>query len=91
MPTVRVYRHGMTVGTPPSVNTHKRALRGKVEGWSPSSTRSNTRFLYSVDESRLNGLGMALSLLDGTELSESVRRAGGKVERGLTEGAIHAA
>jgi anthranilate phosphoribosyltransferase len=36
-------------------------------------------------------LGMALSLLDGAELSESVRRAGHKVEAGLTKGAIHAA
>ncbi len=35
-------------------------------------------------------LGMALSLLDGTELSEAVRRAGRTVEIGLTGGAIHA-
>ena len=34
-------------------------------------------------------LGMALSLMDGTDLSDSVRRAGRTVETGLTQGAIH--
>jgi hypothetical protein len=33
-----------------------------VEGWSDSSTRRNTRFLYSVDERELTGRGLALSL-----------------------------
>jgi anthranilate phosphoribosyltransferase len=35
-------------------------------------------------------LGMALSLLDGTDLSEAVRRAGRTIETGLTREAIHA-
>jgi len=39
-----------------------RAIRGDVGGWSKSSTRSNTRFLYSVDERRLTGYGYALTL-----------------------------
>jgi len=35
-------------------------------------------------------LGMALSLLEGSDLSEAVRRAGRTVEVGLTRGTIHA-
>lgn len=62
MRTLTVYRHGLTGGTPPGKNNHKRALRGTTEGWSKSSTRNNTRFLYSVDETGLTGHGFALSL-----------------------------
>lgn len=62
MPIIRSYRHGLTAGIPPSVNSHPRALRGDVGGWSDKSTRSNTRFLYSVDERELDGRGMALTL-----------------------------
>lgn len=39
-----------------------RAKRGDVGGWSNASTRSNTRFLYSVDSDSLSGSGYALSL-----------------------------
>jgi hypothetical protein len=62
MPTVTVYHHGTTGGVPPTVNNHKRAKRGECEGWTYSSIRSNTRFLYSVDESGLSGTGFALTL-----------------------------
>lgn len=58
----KVYRHGLTAGTPPGKNDHVRTPRGDVGGWSKSSTRSNTRFLYSVDERELTGPGFALSL-----------------------------
>jgi len=58
MPVVRVYQHGFTGGCPPSNNGHARAKRGAVGGWSSSSTRSNLRFLYSVDESGLTGCGL---------------------------------
>lgn len=53
MRTMKLYRHGMTMGTPPAKNTHKRAKRGKVEGWSESASRNNIKFLRSVDETRL--------------------------------------
>ena len=44
-------------------NDHKRGIRGDVEGWTERSSRSNTRFLYSVDERGLDdGNGYALSL-----------------------------
>ena len=62
MPVVTEYRHGLTMGIPPGRNDHVRAKRDTVEGWSDSSTRRNTRFLYSVDERKLTGQGLALSL-----------------------------
>lgn len=62
MPVLTVYRHGSTCGVPPALNTHPRAIRGEVGGWSDRSTRSNQRFLYSVDERELSGEGWALSL-----------------------------
>ena len=62
MPVLTEYRHGLTMGIPPGRNDHMRAKREAVEGWSDSSTRRNTRFLYSVDERHLTGFGFALSL-----------------------------
>lgn len=62
MPVITEYRHGLTGGIPPGMNSHPRAKRDVVEGWSDSSTRRNTRFLYSVDERKLTGHGFALSL-----------------------------
>lgn len=60
--TVTLYHHGTTAGVPPTINSHDRAKRGVCEGWTASSTRSNTKFLYSVDETGLTGIGFALSL-----------------------------
>lgn len=62
MPVISLYRHGVTGGIAPRVNNHTRALRGDVGGWSPSSTRRNTRFLYSVLENELDGVGFAVTL-----------------------------
>lgn len=62
MPVLTEYRHGCTLGIPPGRNDHVRAKRDTVEGWSDSSTRRNTRFLYSVDERKLTGCGFALTL-----------------------------
>lgn len=62
MPVLTEYRHGMTMGNPPGRNTHQRAKRDVVEGWTDASTRRNTRFLYGVDERHLTGHGFALSL-----------------------------
>lgn len=62
MATIKVYHHGITGGVAPEKNDHERSLRSDCSGWSASSTRSNTRFLYSVDESGLDGFGFALSL-----------------------------
>lgn len=43
-------------------NSHQRALRGEVGGWSDGATRRNTRFLYSILEDRLDGIGLAVTL-----------------------------
>lgn len=62
MSVITVWRHGMSLGNPPSSNSHRRAKRDTCQGWSNSSTRSNTRFLYSVDEQKLDRYGLALTL-----------------------------
>lgn len=56
------YRFGLSFGIPPGLNTHPRAKRDAVQGWTDSATRRLTRFLYSVDERELSGQGLALSL-----------------------------
>jgi len=43
-------------------NSHARALRGEVHGWSYGATRRNTEFLMSIREDRLTGAGVALTL-----------------------------
>lgn len=53
MRTLKVYRHGVTMGTPPQKNDHVRSTRGVVTGWSESATRRNTAFLRSADERHL--------------------------------------
>lgn len=64
MPTLTVYRHGATCGV-----GNSRAVppaRGVVQGWTESAVRRNTLFLFSVDESSLEGLhGLAITLTVG--------------------------
>ena len=43
-------------------NTHKRAKRDVVTGWSAGATRRNLQFLYSIDERDLDGEGFAVTL-----------------------------
>lgn len=62
MPVLKAYQHGLTAGIPPRENNHLRSKRGECEGWTHSSTRSNTRFLYSVEEPNLTGQGFAITL-----------------------------
>lgn len=58
---LNIYSNGITVGLPPTNTDHDRAKRGVTMGWSDSSTRSNTVFLYSVDAPRLTGHGYAFT------------------------------
>lgn len=44
------------------MNSHERALRGEVSGWTDGATRRNTRFLYSIREHELSGNGFAVTL-----------------------------
>ena len=62
MAVITEYRFGESMGIPPGVNSHQRGKRDSVQGWTDSSTRRLTRFLYSVDERKLSGQGLALSL-----------------------------
>jgi hypothetical protein len=63
MPTVSVYPAGGTSNMPATnVSTHKRAKRGVIAGWSPSTTRRLTKWLYSVEADKLTGHGYALTL-----------------------------
>ena len=62
MPVISLYLHGVTGGVPPMNNSHPRALRGDVGGWSDGATRRNTQFLYSVREPELSGDGYAVTL-----------------------------
>lgn len=62
MPVTTVYSHGMTGGCPPRVNSHLRALRGAVGGWSDGAARRNTLFLFSVQDQALVGVGFAVTL-----------------------------
>lgn len=43
-------------------NSHTRALRGDVAGWSTGATRRNTQFLMSIKETELHGSGFAVTL-----------------------------
>lgn len=60
MPVLKVYRHGVTAGCPPAQNPTP-PDRTKCVGWSVSAIRRNRLFLYSVDESRLDGVGFAFT------------------------------
>lgn len=58
---LKIYCNGLTLGVPPSKPNLDPAKRGQTTGWSESSTRSNTAFLYSVDSSALDGYGYAFT------------------------------
>lgn len=62
MPVIKVYHHGLTAGIPPMKNDHQRGLKQALAGWSASSTRNNTKFLYSVEHEKLTGYGYAFTL-----------------------------
>ena len=57
---LKMYCNGITLSLPK--NSHSGgALRSKTTGWSESSTRSNTQFLYSVNSEQLTGFGYAFT------------------------------
>lgn len=49
MRTLKLYLHGMSMGTPPSRNDHIRTPRGECGGWTSGATRRNVAFLRSVE------------------------------------------
>ena len=62
MPIVTVSRHGLTAAIPPRHMGRIGALRGEIGGWSVAATRRNTGFLRTVNEKRLTGAGVAVTL-----------------------------
>ncbi|MGN5686870.1 hypothetical protein ABUK29_21980, partial [Xanthomonas citri pv. mangiferaeindicae] len=58
-------------------NSHTRALRGDVQGWSHGATRRNTEFLMSIREDRLTGAGVTVLPDRHEELGVPARRAVG--------------
>ncbi|MCF1185039.1 hypothetical protein L0E83_16550 [Marichromatium gracile] len=60
MPVLKVYRHGVTAGCPPA-HSPTPPDRTKCAGWSVSAIRRNRLFLYSVDDSALDGVGFAFT------------------------------
>jgi hypothetical protein len=72
VPVPTLYQNGVKMGCPPSANNHLRAKRSVVDGWSPGAIRRNTDFLKSVDVSKLDGLGYALTLSVGGEIPSPV-------------------
>lgn len=64
MPKITVSRHGLTAAIPPSMDDDRKigGLRGTVGGWSTAATRRNTQFLRCIDETKLTGAGVALTL-----------------------------
>lgn len=73
MPVLKLYQNGLTGGVPPSMVNRKPSPRSDCLGWSARSSRSNTRFLYSVrspdlstaaDGSALLGLALSFTIRD---------------------------
>jgi len=73
MRTLSLYRHGLTMGTAPLRNTHLRAKRSVVQGWSANATRRNIAFLRSINSETLDisshgemlfGVAITLTLKD---------------------------
>lgn len=57
---LKIYCNGITLSLP-SGSSSGGGIRSKSTGWSDSSTRSNTQFLYSVNSEQLTGFGYAFT------------------------------
>lgn len=62
MPALRLYRHGLTAFMPSFMSNPNPEKRGKVKGWSAKAAQRNANFLRSVDETKLSGIGYAVTL-----------------------------
>lgn len=72
MPVLKLYPNGLTGGVPPRFVNHAPVPRGDCAGWSAKSSRSNTRFLYSIRSADLSFSSDGLPLL-GLALSFTLR------------------
>lgn len=62
MPVLTLYPHGFTVGCAPGGKPPTPPERTECAGWTTGAIRRNKLFLYSVDQTKLDGVGFALSL-----------------------------
>lgn len=62
MRTLKVYRNGFSLGTPPKKVNTEPPKRGVVQGWSKGAVRRNTDFLRSINVKKLTGYGYAITL-----------------------------
>lgn len=60
MATFKAYPNGLTIGTG-NPNPPKNQ-RGKIQGWTAAAARRQVRWLYSVETSKLDGVGYAVTL-----------------------------
>ena len=58
---ITLYNQGLTMGKAGN-NKGRAGKRSTVAGWSTSTTRRHTRWLYSVDHFKLDGIGYAFTL-----------------------------
>lgn len=62
MRTAKFYPNGVSQGTVSGKTGGDVGPRGEVAGWSRAAARRNRDFLYSIDYSRCDGLGVAYTL-----------------------------
>lgn len=72
MPVLKLYPNGLTGGVPPFIANPRPALRSDCSGWTLRSSRSNTRFLYSIRSPELSTSAEGAPLL-GFALSFTIR------------------
>jgi len=59
---IKSYPSGMLLYVQPTKTNLEPDKRGDTKGWTRKATRSNTRFLYSIEADKLTGYGYAFTL-----------------------------
>ena len=59
---IKSYPSGMLLYVQPTKTNSDPVKRGDTKGWTRKATRSNTRFLYSIEPEKLTGYGYAFTL-----------------------------
>jgi hypothetical protein len=62
MAVITLYPNGSVCGVPPLKMNHKRGKRQKCKGWTKSVSRRQTKWLYSVEAPKLDGVGYSFTL-----------------------------
>ena len=59
---IKSYPSGLVLYVQPTKTNLDPSKRGETKGWTRKATRSNTRFLYSIEHEKLTGYGYAFTL-----------------------------